>query len=87
MSVELSRKLLGYTNDKTLVDTADPDFMMTEWELRSNGAHVSVVYTYIPEKGPAATPVVWMPSFEDSKESQVQRAIERIKRNNVYGGN
>lgn len=78
-------RIVEIANGKALMPTSDPDFFMTPWEDRSNGAKVAIVYTFKLETGPIATPVVWMQHFEDTQEKQIDRAIDRIKSNNAYG--
>jgi len=87
MSQQLRQKLVEVANGKNLVDTEDPHFMISEWESRPHGAQVAIVYTFSEKSGPIATPVIWMANFEGTKEDQIRRAIDRIKRNEAYGNN
>lgn len=88
---EIKQRITEVTVGKTLLPTSNPQFFVTPWESRSNGAEVATLFTYKIETGPIATPVLWMPTspsyrgpIEPTKEKQIEEAIERIKNNPVY---
>lgn len=89
---EIKARVAEVAAGKTLLDTPEPDFFITPWESRSNGAEVATLFTYKIETGPIATPVLWMPTshsyrggtLEPTKEKQIEEAINRIKSNPNY---
>lgn len=78
---EIKRNLVIVANNKKLLDTQDPQFFRTDWETRSNGALVAIVYTWFPDTGPIAGPAVWMSHFEETPDERIVRAIDNIKEN------
>lgn len=79
VSKNVREKLAEITTGKVLIETTNPDFIRTNWETRSNGAMVCVVYSWAPETGPIATPAMWMPHFEGTPEDRIDRSIHIIQ--------
>lgn len=80
----LREKLAAITEGKTLSDTTDPSFLVSEWQNLSTGARLAVVYTHTDKTGPIATPVVWFPDYVITPEQAIVTAIRRIKENPSY---